>query len=186
MTYKNMDHKKKYTPNDPNIETRKGSISERLSMLAKRGTTREVAKRWGISVSTLDRYINQGSMPSLDRAVAIAEAEGVSINWLAMGAESPTNQSERAEPLESSADDVVINQLSQEEKHKLARRIISKGASSLDLNEAQDRWAALVADLDTQAEREIFAFAKKAKYMWLAGVPFNTPADIDQWNERRA
>ncbi|HBC3521274.1 TPA: XRE family transcriptional regulator [Vibrio parahaemolyticus] len=100
MSYKRTDPEEKNQPNDPNISDRKGSISERLRTLANRGKTREIAKKWGVSTSTLDRYINQGSMPSIDRAVAIAEAERVSLKWLATGcgeneeAESPSDDSE--------------------------------------------------------------------------------------------
>ncbi|MEF1158021.1 S24 family peptidase [Vibrio parahaemolyticus] len=85
MSYIKTDPKEKKHANDPNISDRKGSISERLRLLANRGKTREVAQKWGVSTSTLDRYINQGSMPSIDRAITIAEAEHVSLQWLATG-----------------------------------------------------------------------------------------------------
>ncbi len=70
---------------DPFVGGIKGSITERLQLLAKGKTTRETAKLWGISGATLNLYLNKGSMPSIDRAISIANAEGVSIEWLALG-----------------------------------------------------------------------------------------------------
>ncbi|MCX8816694.1 helix-turn-helix domain-containing protein [Vibrio parahaemolyticus] len=190
MSYKETDLDKKKLQNDPNISDKKGSITERLISLAKGRTVREVAARWGISTATVNLYLKKGGMPAIDKALAIANAEGVSIQWLTSGEES----NEQCDPITNESEDNGIYQklidaietMPPEAQSKLYKRIISKGFNSLDLTEAQDRWAALAADLSVEAEREIFAFAKKAKYMWLAGVPFSTPADIDSWDEKRA
>lgn len=87
MTYEDSDQVGKNTNCDPFVEDRKGSISKRLIQLANNRTIRETARAWGVSSSTLDRYINKGSMPSFDRMIAIADAEGVSLEWLATGSE---------------------------------------------------------------------------------------------------
>lgn len=88
MTYNESDQVKENTNCDPFVEDRKGSISKRLIQLANNRTIRETAQAWGVSSSTLDRYINKGSMPSFDRVIAIADAEGVSLEWLATGTEA--------------------------------------------------------------------------------------------------
>lgn len=193
MTYKKGHSEKKNAHQDPFLDGRKGSLKDRLKYLASVRTTRETAELWGISTATLNAYINKGTEPSITRAKKICEAENVTLEWLTTGEDTPRTPLHQAHDDKSASNNGIeskllaaIRDLPPEMQYKLYMRLITKGANSLDLNEAQDRWAALVADLDTQAEREIFAFAKKAKYMWLAGVPFNTPADIDQWNERRA
>ncbi len=56
-----------------------------MAYLARGQKIRDVAAKWGIATATLDRYINQGSVPSLERALTIADVEGVSLRWLATG-----------------------------------------------------------------------------------------------------
>ncbi|MGI2800165.1 S24 family peptidase [Photobacterium damselae] len=85
MAYNELAVDSEKDKHDPFLDNKKGSIQERLSMLAKRGTTREIAKKWNISTATLDRYINQGSIPSLERALTIAITENVDLYWLASG-----------------------------------------------------------------------------------------------------
>ncbi len=45
----------------------------------------EFARRSGIPEATLRSYVNDGRMPPLDRAKAIADAGGVLVDWLATG-----------------------------------------------------------------------------------------------------
>ncbi len=85
MSYKESDQERKNSNYDPFLEERKGSISERLIELAKTRTIRETAKLWGVSTATVSLYTKKGGMPSLDRSIVIANNEGVSLNWLAMG-----------------------------------------------------------------------------------------------------
>ncbi len=190
MTCRKKDQEKKLTIHDPNYGDKLGSLKERLATLKRGRTNKETAAAWDIPLSTLTGYINRGSMLPADTALLIAERENVSIQWLITGKGTPdaieTLHAQKEEPTSKSFDDTVLTGMPPEDKHKLVQRILLKGVNSLDLSEAQDRWAALVADLSVEAEREIYPFAKKAKYMWLAGVPFSTPADIEQWDEKRA
>ncbi|WP_407546512.1 XRE family transcriptional regulator [Vibrio parahaemolyticus] len=85
MSYAESDQIQKNSNCDPFVEDRKGSISKRLIELAKGRTIRETAKIWDVSTATVNLYLKKGGMPALDKAVSIANAEGVSINWLVSG-----------------------------------------------------------------------------------------------------
>ncbi|MFW1345427.1 LexA family transcriptional regulator [Vibrio parahaemolyticus] len=85
MSYNEADLDKEKHANDPNIEARNGSIAERLKALANGRGARELAPIWNMSASTINSYVLRGSIPSLDRALSIAIAEGVDLNWLATG-----------------------------------------------------------------------------------------------------
>ncbi|MBE3834284.1 hypothetical protein CGG82_16900 [Vibrio parahaemolyticus] len=190
MSYKETDLDKKNLQNDPNISNKKGSISERLISLAKGRTVREVAARWGISTATVNLYLKKGGMPAIDKALAIADAEGVSIQWLTSG-EEPNEQYKAItnEPEDNGVCQKLIDAIEtmpQEAQSKLYMRIISKGFNSLDISERDDRILALVADMSDEHFKEIYAFVHKAKYMLLAGLPIGKPADVDSWDEKRA
>lgn len=88
MTYNETDSGRDLHKSDPFPNTRKGSISRRLNQLANGRALREVGKKWNVSSSTVDRYINQGSMPAFDKAIDIVEAENVSLQWLASGTDA--------------------------------------------------------------------------------------------------
>lgn len=64
----------------------KESFKERLRELIGHRSVRSAAKSWGLSFSTLNNYLNRETDPSLSAAKAIANAEGVSLDWLASGA----------------------------------------------------------------------------------------------------
>ncbi|HBC3385067.1 TPA: helix-turn-helix domain-containing protein [Vibrio parahaemolyticus] len=85
MSYNKEDRERKNDICDPNYDEELGSINERLKYLSNKRTTRETAKLWGVSVASLNAYINRGSLPSVDKALRIANAEGVSLQWLATG-----------------------------------------------------------------------------------------------------
>ncbi|MFV0448781.1 MAG: S24 family peptidase [Vibrio sp.] len=70
---------------DPFVGSIKGSITERLIALAGNRTIRETARIWELSTATVSLYTKKGGMPSLDRALTIANNEGVSLLWLATG-----------------------------------------------------------------------------------------------------
>lgn len=93
MSYEKEDLESSKGLNDPNNDNKNGSIAERLKMLSSKRTTRETSKRWGISVASLNAYINKGSVPSLERALTIANSEGVSLNWIATGEDEPQQAS---------------------------------------------------------------------------------------------
>lgn len=90
MGYENSELSEKKIGNDPNNEDKKGSITNRLIELSKGRTIRETAAIWGVSTATVSLYLKKGGMPSLDRAIEIANKEGVDINWLANGEELRT------------------------------------------------------------------------------------------------
>ena len=85
MGYKELDLEEKKELNDPNISSTNGSISERIKLLANGRGARELAPIWNMSASTINSYVLRGSMPSLDRALSIAQAEGVDLSWIATG-----------------------------------------------------------------------------------------------------
>lgn len=87
MTYKEavqVGENNDYVPFESN---RKRSISKRLIQLSENRTIRETAKIWGVSTATVSLYLKKGGMPSIDKALAIANREGVSLDWLAYGEE---------------------------------------------------------------------------------------------------
>lgn len=76
------------TPNsdaDPIPDIRNRSLSERLSALMRGRSVRQAASDWGIGTSTLNAYLRNGSVPSLNLANQISNIEGVNLQWLATG-----------------------------------------------------------------------------------------------------
>lgn len=150
---------------------KKELITTRLKELAKKGKTREVAEKWGVSPSTLDRYINKGSMPSLDRAISIAIAEGVSLQWLATGSEAQQEQ-ENKDYVENEDWNRVLNIMNQSDSDKLLGAVVARGVNNLVLPEKTLNIALLIKDLPDEAIREISLLINEAQYCALRGVPF--------------
>jgi transcriptional regulator with XRE-family HTH domain len=67
----------------PAIES--GALAARLKVLIRPGSVASFAKRCGLAESVLRAYISDGRTPSLDKALAIAAAGGVTLDWLATG-----------------------------------------------------------------------------------------------------
>ena len=66
------------------------SFSDRIKIVAERvGGFTELARRTSLSTSVLHKYVSDASDPSRKRLIAIAEAGGVSLEWLATGRGSP-------------------------------------------------------------------------------------------------
>lgn len=65
------------------------TFAERLQWLIDDISVSNAAKRIGIGESTLRLYLN-GAVPSLDRAIMIADAYQVSFEWLCKGVGEPT------------------------------------------------------------------------------------------------
>ena len=58
----------------------------RLQLLLAPGDTQQAfAKRIGVSLSNLRKWLTGGGLPRLDNAVAISDVADVSIHWLATG-----------------------------------------------------------------------------------------------------
>ena len=68
-------------------------FTERLKTLFEGGSARGFAQKAGMGDSTFRNILN-GAMPRLDSLLRIANAAGVSVEWLATGKESSKSQSE--------------------------------------------------------------------------------------------
>lgn len=62
-----------------------GALAARLKALVGDESVSSFARRCGMAESVLRTYLRDGRMPPLDKALAIAAAAGVSIDWLATG-----------------------------------------------------------------------------------------------------
>ncbi len=71
---------------------RKNEIASRLKILAGERSTRDTAKRWNVSLGTLNAYLHKGTMPSFERMIDISIAEGVSLQWLATGSDTVSQE----------------------------------------------------------------------------------------------
>jgi phage repressor protein C with HTH and peptisase S24 domain len=60
------------------------AVTERLAALVAGRPVSAVARSWSLKDATLRQYL-KGSMPSLEKAAQIAQAEKVSVHWLATG-----------------------------------------------------------------------------------------------------
>lgn len=60
-------------------------FAARLSALIGRQSVLSFARACGLAESVLRTYLHDGRMPPLDKALAIATAAGVSLDWLASG-----------------------------------------------------------------------------------------------------
>ncbi len=67
-----------------NKKTKISSFSERLASIIEPQSILSFAKKCGLSDSLLRKYLG-GSLPGLDNLIKIADAAGVSVEWLATG-----------------------------------------------------------------------------------------------------
>ena len=150
---------------------------ERIKLAcAMAGGRKELAARSGLSVSVIDKYVNGKSDPSRQRLVAIAEAAGVSLQWLATGKHTdeagPTHPACQAidapPPLDTWLFSRAIDGIRQVYKRiggqiqtinevELAVELHHKILALVDGNEA--RQGALIISLD-QLEKDLLAAAK--------------------------
>jgi transcriptional regulator with XRE-family HTH domain len=100
-------------------------------LIYKDMTVKELAAKTGISRHTLDNYLNvREHIPTLDTAVKIAQALGVSVEYLATGKEPPQANSRESiiliqnYNLLNEDDRMVINELAELlKKHRRKRRM---------------------------------------------------------------
>lgn len=156
----------------------KESIKARLKVLMKGRSKSAVAKAWGLPFSTLNNYFEKDAIPSLQVASQIAEAEGVSIDWLAFGKSGssiPATDEQSCTPLKISQDVVlqrliaIISALDIDDAEALSKLLALNGARYLSrlLNaenqsllrlEGRKRIAALMLeDMPDERVREILA-----------------------------
>lgn len=67
----------------------KNSFASRILMLINGGSASAFAQKCGISEGSVRQYL-AGTIPRLDKALALARASGVSLEWLATGQEAPS------------------------------------------------------------------------------------------------
>ncbi|MGJ3444069.1 helix-turn-helix domain-containing protein [Enterobacter sp. PTB] len=124
----------------------KESFRERLQQLIGRRSVRAAAKDWNLPTSTINNYLHKGTEPALKVVLAVAEAEGVSLEWLATGLNKDGidfNKTQRTQDRKTSADSpsdsdyqwfkVIWDSLEQHERHRLSRLLGRKGADVLTL-----------------------------------------------------
>lgn len=73
---------------DPILQTQIGSlktVSERVRYLIGESSVNSKAKVWGVPTSTIAGMLERGTEPSIRNAVKIADAEGITLQWLATG-----------------------------------------------------------------------------------------------------
>lgn len=76
----------------PFDSTQKGTgFSERLQSLVGIGNGRKFSRETGISYSKLHNYLSGVSLPTLDSLIALSEATGASVEWLATGKQTETS-----------------------------------------------------------------------------------------------
>ncbi len=108
MTYNHPEQGDKKSRPDPFQENQKGSAAERVEgLIAGRGV-REIARLWGIPPSTINSFIERKGDPKLSMLLAICQAEGVRIEWLATG-EGPKHANEDTMPPPSSSGSELCN-----------------------------------------------------------------------------
>lgn len=183
-----LDDEPRSLDEDSFFMERKKSITIRLKELASKGKTREVAESWGVSTSTLDRYINKGSMPSLDRAIAIANSEGVTLEWLATGCDLES-KGEVSKSVNQDFDDWnrMLNIMTKSDSDKLLEVLVSRGVNNLLLSQKTINIALLIKDLPEDSLKEISILINHAQYCALTGKPFRIVSkEIENASGRRA
>ena len=70
-------------PSIPAVES--GALAARLKLLIGDHSVAFFARKCGVAESVLRTYLNDGRMPPLDKALVIAVAGGVTVDWLATG-----------------------------------------------------------------------------------------------------
>jgi len=92
-----LDHLSDAGSGDPASNTDAGSFPGRLLRLIGRTPVRAFARETGISEGVLRKYLSNKSDPSRTRLITIAEAGGVSLEWLATG-QGPMTPQANAQP----------------------------------------------------------------------------------------
>lgn len=118
--------------------TSKETLVDRIQTLIKGRSIRAVSLAWGLPYSTLNNYLNKGTDPSFKAIQVIAEAENVSLDWLAFGSneselEPPvdTPKYNKTSPVIRNAWDMVYESLSEHEINELLKVIHRKGIEGI-------------------------------------------------------
>ncbi|WP_053091602.1 MULTISPECIES: helix-turn-helix domain-containing protein [Serratia] len=124
----------------------KESFKDRLQQLIGSRSVRAAAKDWNLPTSTINNYLHKGTEPALKVVLAVAEAEGVSLEWLATGLNKDENNSNKVQHNHEGQNStlhhpdsdyqwfkVIWDSLEQHERHRLSRLLGRKGADVLTL-----------------------------------------------------
>lgn len=116
----------------------KETLIERIHKLIQGRSIRSVSIEWGLPYSTLNNYLNKGTDPSFKAIQTIAEAERVSLDWLAFGINKSELESirEKEAPkmdrqLMKNSWDMVYESLSTDEISELLKAIHRKGIEGI-------------------------------------------------------
>ncbi|WPA91016.1 helix-turn-helix transcriptional regulator [Providencia zhijiangensis] len=116
----------------------KETLIERIQELIQGRSIRSVSIEWGLPYSTLNNYLNKGTDPSFKAIQTIAEAEQVSLDWLAFGINKSElePQKEKETPkmdrrLMKNSWDMVYESLSTDEISELLKAIHRKGIEGI-------------------------------------------------------
>lgn len=69
----------------PILGNESGALVHRMKEVIGDESVSSFSRRCGVSEAVLRSYLNDGRAPSIDKAVAIAQAGGVTVDWLATG-----------------------------------------------------------------------------------------------------
>ncbi|CFQ99358.1 Bacteriophage CI repressor helix-turn-helix domain [Yersinia frederiksenii] len=85
----------------------KESFSSRLQKLIGNRSVRAAAKDWGLPTSTINNYLHKGTEPAFKMVLAIAKAEGVSLEWLASGSNETHEELNKNHQVQQSTPEMV-------------------------------------------------------------------------------
>lgn len=178
------------TQTDRDMDDFKRSISSRIIQLKGKRSIRKTAKDWGIAVGALNSYLYKGSMPSIDKVFSIANAEGVSVEWIATGyndcdqghqikAHSSIEDHNLSMSDTSSERSQLVNDwlnlckdLSDDDLRKLKQAIVNRGIKGILISERANSIGVLADQLPEESYKEISILLNYAQYCALTGREF--------------
>lgn len=86
----------------PILSNESGVLVQRMKEMIGDESVSSFSRKCGVSEAVLRSYLNDGRTPSIDKATAIAEAGGVTLDWLATG-RPPRTRAELAALLKKGA-----------------------------------------------------------------------------------
>lgn len=117
-------------------EDGKENFKDRLEKLIGSRSVRGAAKDWGLPTSTLNNYLYKGTEPALRVVMTIAEAEGVSLEWLATGLNKDDYHAKNRPESEGSKSNAeqrlfeLLSFLTDDEKQRLVEILARKGVET--------------------------------------------------------
>lgn len=132
-----MGYKEKTEPNTKNrdrifVSSGINRFGERLKEAMNGMSNNELARRSGMSETTVRKYLRGDIYPGIDSAALVAEACGVSLVWLICGVEQKvdTEGATTQSPVDPVLD-VILQRLPAEQGRILADAIILRGVSGI-------------------------------------------------------